>query len=443
MPINDPEKSENMRKSIRVYSGSSNRPLAQKIAEYLGVELSGLTLKQFANGEIYARYDETVRGADVFLIQSVAGGNVNDMLMELLIATDAAKRASARSITAVITHYGYARQDRKAGPREPITARLVANLLERAGVNRIITLALHQGQIQGFFDIPVNHLSALPLFGQYYNDMHFDTDNLVVVSPDVGRAKAAKKLSDMLGCDLAIAHKGRPRHNAAEVMGIIGDIKGKTWASSGVGKVAWGAATKATELGAKVVTISGPDGYIYDPNGISGEKIDYMLELRSSGNDIVAPYADEFPGSTFVAGKRPWEVKADIALPCATQNELNGEDAQHLIDNKVTCVGEISNMGCTPEAIDLFIENKIMYAPGKAVNAGGVATSGLEMSQNAMHLSWSAAEVDEKLHAIMHGIHAQCVKYGTEPDGYINYVKGANIAGFMKVAHAMMGQGII
>ena len=226
-----------------------------------------------------------------------------------------------------------------------------------------------------------------------------------------------------------------------ETKGI--DIKGKTVAISGFGNVAWGAATKATQLGAKVITISGPDGYIYDPNGISGKKIDYMLELRASGNDIVAPYADEFPGSTFVPGKRPWEVKADIALPCATQNELNGEDAQHLIDNKVTCVGEISNMGCTPEAIDLFIENKIMYAPGKAVNAGGVATSGLEMSQNAMHLSWSAAEVDEKLHAIMHGIHAQCVKYGTESDGYINYVKGANIAGFMKVAHAMMGQGII
>ena len=168
-----------------------------------------------------------------------------------------------------------------------------------------------------------------------------------------------------------------------------------------------------------------------------------MIELRASGNDIVAPYADEFPGSTFVAGKRPWEVKADIALPCATQNELNGEDAKNLIDNNVLCVGEISNMGCTPEAIDHFIEHKTMYAPGKAVNAGGVATSGLEMSQNAMHLSWSAAEVDEKLHSIMHGIHAQCVKYGTEPDGYINYVKGANIAGFMKVAHAMMGQGII
>ena len=229
MPINDPEKSENMRKSIRVYSGSSNRPLAQKIAEYLGVELSGLTLKQFANGEIYARYDETVRGADVFLIQSVAGGNVNDMLMELLIATDAAKRASARSITAVITHYGYARQDRKAGPREPITARLVANLLERAGVNRIITLDLHQGQIQGFFDIPVDNLLGNPIFVDYYAKKFGErAEEMVVVSPDVGRAKAAKKLSDMLGCDLAIAHKGRPRHNAAEVMGIIGDIKGKT-----------------------------------------------------------------------------------------------------------------------------------------------------------------------------------------------------------------------
>ena len=196
-------------------------------------------------------------------------------------------------------------------------------------------------------------------------------------------------------------------------------------------------------MGAKVITISGPDGYIYDPDGISGEKIDYMLELRASGNDIVAPYAEKYPGATFVEGKRPWEVKADIALPCATQNELNGEDAQNLIKNNVLCIGEISNMGCTPEAIDLFIEKKVMYAPGKAVNAGGVATSGLEMSQNAMHLSWSAAEVDEKLHAIMHGIHAQCVKYGTESDGYINYVKGANIAGFMKVAHAMMGQGVI
>ena len=221
------------------------------------------------------------------------------------------------------------------------------------------------------------------------------------------------------------------------------DIKGKTVAISGFGNVAWGAATKATQLGAKVITLSGPDGYVYDPDGISGEKIDYMLELRASGNDIVAPFAERFPSATFIEGKRPWEVKADIALPSATQNELNEEDARHIIDNGVLGVGAISNMGCTPEAIDLFIKHRIMYAPGKAVNAGGVATSGLEMSQNAIHLSWSAEEVDDRLHKIMHNIHEQCVKYGTEPDGYINYVKGANIAGFMKIAHAMMAQGIV
>ncbi len=220
-------------------------------------------------------------------------------------------------------------------------------------------------------------------------------------------------------------------------------IEGKTVAISGFGNVAWGAATKATQLGAKVVTISGPDGYVYDPDGISGEKIDYMLELRSSGNDIVAPYAEKFPGATFYAGKKPWEAKVDIALPCATQNELNGDDARKLVENGVLCVGEISNMGCTPEAIDLFIEKKMLYAPGKAVNAGGVATSGLEMSQNAAHLSWSAEDVDKRLHEIMHGIHKQCVTYGTEADGYINYVKGANVAGFMKVARAMMAQGIV
>ena len=229
-----------------------------------------------------------------------------------------------------------------------------------------------------------------------------------------------------------------------QMLAKAGDqLAGKVIAISGFGNVAWGAALKALQEGAKVVTISGPDGYIYDPESISGEKIDYMLELRASGNDIVAPYAEKFPGATFVPGRRPWEVKVDIALPCATQNELNGEDAQNLIKNQVLCVGEISNMGCTPEAIDAFIEHKMMYAPGKAVNAGGVATSGLEMSQNAMHLSWTAQEVDEKLHLIMHNIHEQCVKYGKESDGYINYVKGANIAGFMKVAHAMMAQGIV
>ena len=212
-------------KDIKIFTGNANPKLAADICKIIGTKLGESEVKSFADGEASVSLYETVRGSDVFLVQSTCKP-VNDSLMELLIMVDACRRASAGRITAVIPYFGYARQDRKAGPREPITARLVANLLERAGVNRIITLDLHQGQIQGFFDIPVNHLSALPLFGQYYNDMHFDTDNLVVVSPDVGRAKAAKKLSDMLGCSLAIAHKGRPRHNAAEVMGIIGDIKG-------------------------------------------------------------------------------------------------------------------------------------------------------------------------------------------------------------------------
>ncbi|MDE6268698.1 MAG: NADP-specific glutamate dehydrogenase [Muribaculaceae bacterium] len=220
-------------------------------------------------------------------------------------------------------------------------------------------------------------------------------------------------------------------------------LEGKTIAISGFGNVAWGAALKATELGGKVVTISGPDGYIYDPTGVKGEKIDYMLELRATGEDIVAPYAEKYPEATFFPGRKPWEQKVDIALPCATQNEVNGDDARMLVDNGVLMVAEVSNMGCTPEAIDTFINSRTIYAPGKAVNAGGVATSGLEMSQNAMHLQWSEAEVDEKLHAIMKSIHEQCEKYGMEPDGYLNYMKGANIAGFMKVANAMMGQGVI
>jgi glutamate dehydrogenase (NADP+) len=168
-----------------------------------------------------------------------------------------------------------------------------------------------------------------------------------------------------------------------------------------------------------------------------------MLELRATANDVVKPYADKFPGSVFVAGKRPWEVKVDIALPCAIQNELNGDDAKTLIKNGVLCIGEISNMGCTPEAITEFIKNKILYAPGKAVNAGGVATSGLEMTQNAMHLNWTAEEVDAKLKQIMQSIHKACRKYGTQKSGYINYVNGANIAGFMKVAHAVLDQGIV
>lgn len=221
------------------------------------------------------------------------------------------------------------------------------------------------------------------------------------------------------------------------------DLKDKTIAISGFGNVAWGAALKATELGAKVVTISGPDGYIYDDEGITGEKIEYMLELRNSGEDIVEPYATEYPNAKFYANKKPWEQKVDIALPCAIQNELNEDDAKTLINNGVICVAEVSNMGCTAEAVDYFVDKKILFAPGKAVNAGGVATSGLEMSQNAMHIQWSAEEVDQKLHQIMRNIHAQSVQYGKESNGYINYVKGANIAGFMKVARAMISQGVI
>jgi len=220
-------------------------------------------------------------------------------------------------------------------------------------------------------------------------------------------------------------------------------LEGKKVSVSGFGNVAWGAALKATQLGATVVTISGPDGYIYDPAGISGEKIDYMLDLRASNQDIVEPYAKKFAGSKFVKGKKPWEVKVDIALPCATQNELNGADAQTLIANKVILVAEISNMGCTPEAVEEFHKNKIMFAPGKAVNAGGVATSGLEMTQNSMKLNWDKDEVDERLHSIMVNIHAACVKYGKRNDNYIDYVKGANIAGFLKVANAMVDQGLV
>ena len=219
-------------------------------------------------------------------------------------------------------------------------------------------------------------------------------------------------------------------------------LAGKTIAVSGFGNVAWGAVKKAAELGAKVLTVSGPDGYIYDEAGISGEKIDYLLELRASCNDVVEPYAERF-GAKFVPGKKPWELPVDIALPCATQNELTADDAQQLVNNRVLCVGEVSNMGCTAEAIDIFTRNKLLFAPGKAVNAGGVATSGLEMTQNAMHISWSAAEVDCRLQQIMADIHAQCVKHGTDPDGYINYVKGANVAGFLKVARAMLAQGVV
>ena len=232
---------------------------------------------------------------------------------------------------------------------------------------------------------------------------------------------------------------------AKEMLQTKGEsLEGKTVAVSGFGNVSWGAAMKATELGAKVVAISGPDGYIYDPDGINNEeKFNYMLELRASNNDVVAPYAERFPNAKFFAGKKPWEQKVDIALPCAIQNELNKEDAETLVKNGVIAVSEGSNMGCTPDAIRTFLNAKVLFGPGKASNAGGVATSGLEMSQNSMKLNWTREEVDEKLHQIMINIHEACVQHGTEEDGYVNYVKGANIAGFLKVANAMLDQGIV
>lgn len=230
---------------------------------------------------------------------------------------------------------------------------------------------------------------------------------------------------------------------AKEMLKTRGEgLAGKRVAVSGFGNVAWGAAKKATELGAKVVTLSGPDGYIYDAEGVSGEKIDYMIDLRMSNQDIIKPYADKY-GAEFHAGKRPWEVAVDVALPCATQNELDGNDARNLIKNKVVCVTEGANMPSTPEAIELFKENHILFSPGKASNAGGVAVSGLEMTQNSMRLAWSAEEVDAKLHTIMTNIHETCMTYGKEENGYVDYVKGANIGGFLKVANAMLAQGLV
>jgi glutamate dehydrogenase (NADP+) len=218
-------------------------------------------------------------------------------------------------------------------------------------------------------------------------------------------------------------------------------FEGKTVAVSGFGNVAWGAIQKVNDLGGKVVTLSGPDGYIYDEDGIAGDKIDFLLEMRASNNDAVKDYADEFD-VPFFAGKRPWEVKCDIALPCATQNELNEADAKTLLSNGCVCVCEGANMPCTPEAIEVFQEAKILYAPGKAANAGGVATSGLEMSQNSLRFNWSREEVDQRLHRIMQNIHEQCVEFGNKVNN-VDYVKGANIAGFMKVANAMLDQGIV
>jgi glutamate dehydrogenase (NADP+) len=220
------------------------------------------------------------------------------------------------------------------------------------------------------------------------------------------------------------------------------DIKGKKCLVSGSGNVAQYTCEKLIELGAVPVTLSDSDGYIYDPDGITSEKLKFVMDLKNLYRGRIREYAEEF-GCKYVAGARPWGEKADIALPSATQNEIDGDDAQSLVKNGIFAVSEGANMPSTPEAIEIFQKHKILYAPGKAANAGGVSVSGLEMTQNSERYSWSAEQVDEKLKWIMGNIHENCVKYGTEPDGYVNYVKGANIAGFMKVAKAMMGQGIL
>ena len=220
-------------------------------------------------------------------------------------------------------------------------------------------------------------------------------------------------------------------------------FEGKTVVISGSGNVAQYAAEKATQLGGKVVTMSDSSGYIYDKDGIDAEKLAFVMTLKNEKRARISGYLKAYPGAQFVADKRPWEIACDVALPCATQNELDGAEAQKLVDQGCFCVGEGANMPCTPEAIEVFHKAKILFSPGKASNAGGVATSGLEMSQNSLRLNWTREEVDEKLHHIMNSIHEACVTYGTDSDGYTDYVKGANVAGFVKVAEAMMAQGVV
>ena len=218
---------------------------------------------------------------------------------------------------------------------------------------------------------------------------------------------------------------------------------GKTVVVSGSGNVAQYAAEKATQLGGKVVTMSDSSGYIYDADGINAEKLAYVMEIKNELRGRISDYLKKYPNAKFVEGKRPWEVKCDVALPCATQNELNEEEAKTLVAHGCVCVAEGANMPSTPEAVMIFQKAKILFAPGKASNAGGVATSGLEMSQNSLRLSWTSEEVDERLKRIMLDIHASCVKYGSDANGYVDYVKGANIAGFVKVADAMLAQGVV
>jgi len=310
-------------KRMMVFAGTSNPELAEGVARHLGIELGNVKIRKFANGEIYVRYLESVRGADVFIIQSVCAP-VNAMLMELLIMVDAAKRASARTITAVITHYGYARQDKKSAAREPITAKLVADLLTVAGVQRVITMDLHQGQIQGFFNQPVNHLTALPILADYFESLHLD--NCVVVSPDVGRAKACKKLSDMLGAGLAIMHKGRPEHNVAEITHVIGDVDGKVCIVADdmidtAGSITEGAKALMAK-GARSVYVTATHGIFSPP---AYERIEAApIEELIVTNSIPVP-ADKQHGKIRVLSVAPLFARA-------VQNVFNDDSVSELFD---------------------------------------------------------------------------------------------------------------
>ena len=310
-------------KRMTVFSGTSNVELAEGVAKHLGVELGNVKLDEFANGEIYVRYLESVRGCDVFLMQSMCAP-VNKMLMEMLIMVDAAKRASARSITAVIAHYGYARQDKKSAAREPITAKLVADLLTVAGVDRVIAMDLHQGQIQGFFNQPVNHLTALPILADYFESLNLE--DCVVVSPDVGRVKVCKKLADMLGASLAIMHKGRPQHNVAEITHVIGEVEGKTCIVADdmidtAGSVTEGAKA-LMNAGAKAVYVTATHGIFSPP---AYERIDASPIAEVVVTNTVPVPEERRHGKIHVLSVAP-------LFAHAIQNVFNDESVSELFD---------------------------------------------------------------------------------------------------------------
>lgn len=310
-------------KRMMVFSGTSNRGLAEGVAKHLGIELGNIKISKFANGEIYVRYLESVRGADVFLIHS-ACEPLNDAIMELLIMADAAKRASARSITAVVSHYGYARQDKKSAAREPITAKLIADLMTVAGIDKVIAMDLHQGQIQGFFDQPVNHLTALPILADYFENMPLE--ELCIVSPDVGRVKVAKKFADMLGASLAILHKGRPHHNVAEITHVIGDVADRTCIViddmiDTAGSVTEGAKSLLNK-GAKKVYVAATHGVFSSPA--------YDRIESSQIEEVVVTNTLSIPEAQLGGKIRVLSVAPLIAH--AIQNVYNDESVSELFD---------------------------------------------------------------------------------------------------------------